>query len=186
MDRTIPPDREERFTQLYRRYQPQVLAYARRRLPEPDAVEAVADAFVAAWLHLDSAPADPLPWLYRIARNTAANQWRRNSRRRRLQERVQAGFLVTAGPDPAVATEGMDVLASALSLLTEDDREVLRLAAWEGLETAELGQALGCSGGTARVRLHRARRRLARLLASEDHTDHATTTMHQMTTEVPR
>src|SRR5712691_10896476 len=111
MDRTIPPDREERFTQLYRRYQPQVLAYARRRLPEPDAIEVAADAFVAAWRHLDSAPADPLPWLYRMARNTVANQLRINGPRRRVQKQVHAGFLVTSGPDPAVTTEGMDALA---------------------------------------------------------------------------
>jgi len=36
-------DREGRFTMLYRRYQPQILAYARRRLPEDDAVEVVAE-----------------------------------------------------------------------------------------------------------------------------------------------
>ena len=43
---------------------------------------------------------------------------------------------------------------------SEADREILLLAAWEGLTTGEIGTVLGCSPNTAAVRLHRARRRL--------------------------
>jgi RNA polymerase sigma-70 factor, ECF subfamily len=176
MSRPVQPDPEEFFIQLYRRYQPQILAYTRRRLPEADAVEAVAEAFLAAWRHLDSVPDEPLPWLYRIAGNTAANQWRRSSRWGRLQDRVRTGFPHPTSPDPAVAIVGNDALATALAALSEADREVLRLAAWEGLDGAELAQALGCRIGTAKVRLHRARQRLARLLTSSDPTTFETAT----------
>jgi DNA-directed RNA polymerase specialized sigma24 family protein len=47
------------------------------------------------------------------------------------------------------------------SALGEQDREVLRLVAWDGLSSAQAGEVLGCSAGAARHRLHRARRRLA-------------------------
>src|ERR687898_3426352 len=45
------------------------------------------------------------------------------------------------------------------------DQEILRLVAWDGLAPAQAGMVLGCSPGAARVRLHRARRRLAQELA---------------------
>jgi RNA polymerase sigma-70 factor (ECF subfamily) len=48
--------------------------------------------------------------------------------------------------------------------LGADDREVLTLAAWEGLDAGEIATVMGCSRNAARIRLHRARRRLAREL----------------------
>jgi RNA polymerase sigma-70 factor (ECF subfamily) len=54
----------------------------------------------------------------------------------------------------------------AFRTLGEKDQEVLRLHAWEGLAGKALAVALGCTTGTAAVRLHRARRRLERLLTS--------------------
>ncbi len=67
----------------------------------------------------------------------------------------------------------------ALHRLAPRDREVLLLAEWEGLSSAEIAGALGCLSITARGRLHRARRRfravfeelLARDDADESHRD---------------
>jgi RNA polymerase sigma-70 factor (ECF subfamily) len=54
---------------------------------------------------------------------------------------------------------------SAFQALPPADREVLALATWEGLGTVELAAALRCSPNAAKIRLHRARRRLIRELA---------------------
>ncbi len=51
-------------------------------------------------------------------------------------------------------------MLTALAGLRPDDREVLRLAAWEGLDPRAMGLVLGCSPNAAAIRLHRARRRL--------------------------
>lgn len=96
---------------------------------------------------------------------------------------MRVGFRQPTSPDPAVATVHTDAVATALAALSERDREVLRLAAWEELDGTELAEALGCSAGTAKVRLHRARQRLARLLSG---TDHPSTTRPDMATEVWR
>ena len=184
MDDTNPTDPEERFTQLYRRYQPQVLAYARRRVPEQNVGEAVADAFTAAWRHLDSAPPDPLPWLYRLASNAAINLWRRDSRWTRLQDRLRDRSRPSTIPDLAVTAVNVDIMTTALARLSDGDREVLLLTGWEGLTSAELAVALGCSEGTAKSRLHRARRRLTRVLDDADDADRSSATHHSMTTEV--
>jgi DNA-directed RNA polymerase specialized sigma24 family protein len=58
----------------------------------------------------------------------------------------------------------------ALAALSEDDREVLLLAGWEGLSPNEIAIAMGLRAVTVRRRLHRARRRLhAELVASSFH-----------------
>jgi RNA polymerase sigma-70 factor (ECF subfamily) len=62
-----------------------------------------------------------------------------------------------------------DAFSSAFRCLREDEREVLRLIAWDGLNTREAGSALGCSAAAFRVRLYRARRRLAKHLAEAGH-----------------
>jgi RNA polymerase sigma-70 factor (ECF subfamily) len=61
----------------------------------------------------------------------------------------------------AVATD----VERAMRRLDEDDREVLRLTAWEQLARDEIALVLGVSRGAVRMRLHRARRRLAAVLA---------------------
>lgn len=193
MDTAIPPDRQERFTQLYRRYQPQLLAYARRRFPAPDADEVVADAFAVVWRQLDAVPDNPLPWLYRVAGNTAANQRRRNTRWQWLLNRLQISPPSVATADPAVATVGMDALTTALATLNDNDQEVLRLVAWEELNGTELAAALGCSANAAKVRLHRARRRLGQLLGDAElaapptgQAGPATSSTQRFTSEVSR
>jgi hypothetical protein len=56
---------------------------------------------------------------------------------------------------------------SALESLPELDREVLLLPLGDDLTCAEVGAALGVSAGAVRVRLHRARLRLATILSAQ-------------------
>jgi RNA polymerase sigma-70 factor (ECF subfamily) len=58
-------------------------------------------------------------------------------------------------------------LAGALARLSDADRELLLLIAWEGLSAAEAATVLNIKPTTARVRLLRARRRLLAALARE-------------------
>jgi RNA polymerase sigma-70 factor (ECF subfamily) len=55
-------------------------------------------------------------------------------------------------------------LRAALAGLSESDRELLLLVAWEGLTHAEAAAALGISPVAARSRLHRARKRALKAL----------------------
>ena len=56
-------------------------------------------------------------------------------------------------------------VAAAFSHLREDERELLLLVAWEGLDATALAAVLRCSRNAARIRLHRARRHFAHVLA---------------------
>ena len=55
-----------------------------------------------------------------------------------------------------------EAVRDALASLSAVDRELVTLTTWESMTPAEAARVVGITAGTARVRLHRARARLAR------------------------
>ena len=162
-----PLERHASFTALFDAHYPDVLAYCRRRVPAEDAGDAAVATFEVLWRSMDAPPAQPLPWLYRVAAGQLANARRAESRRRRLLDRLSGRArteLAPAPADPAEATAEAVAARAALARLRPDDREVLLLVAWEGLAPDQAAEVLGVSPATFAVRLHRARRRLEALL----------------------
>ena len=159
-----------RFEALYRAHAGAVLAYARRRADAATADDVVADVFLTAWRRLADVPSDPLPWLIGIARRILANRRRSETRFVALHHRLATAAHPQASDDHwgGLLDETVD---NALGALSERDREILLLVAWDGLEPARAARALGVRPGTFAVRLHRARRRLAKLLADPDADD---------------
>lgn len=162
-----PPRRDEGwFTEIYAAHYPQVVNYGRRRLGELDAAAELAqEVFVVAWRRRGEVPDRSLPWLYGVARRLLANQ--RRARRAAPQVLPFADFELldgaTPGPADSATPDGTGATAdvrAALATLTDGDQEILRLVGWEELTVAEAADVLGCTRGTAAVRLHRARRRL--------------------------
>ena len=158
-------ERTERFRALFDACYRPVCAYARRRIGPADVDDLVADVFAAAWRRLDDIPRDrELPWLYGVARLTLANHRRGAARRERLAVRV-----ARAVPAPATSRDDeFDTVHRALARLRPDEREILRLAAWEQLRTAEIATVLGCSDNAAALRLSRARQRFREQLTAFD------------------
>jgi RNA polymerase sigma-70 factor, ECF subfamily len=155
-------DRRRRLEALFDEHAAAVRAYALRRINPASADDTVSDVFVVACRRIDEIPADALPWLLACARRVLANQYRGARRRLALVDRLSAldGKIVTRpGTDDAP-----DALLRALESLSAEDRELLMMIAWEGLEPARAAAALECSRATLAVRLHRARRRLAAAL----------------------
>lgn len=158
-------ERTERFRALFDACYGPVCAYARRRIGPADVDDLVAEVFTTAWRRLDDIPVDrELPWLYGVARRTLANHRRGAARRDRLAQRV-----ARAVPAPTASRDGeFATVHLALARLRPDDREILRLAAWEQLGTAEIASVLGCSDNAAALRLSRARRRFREQLTAFD------------------
>lgn len=160
-------DAAMRFNALWTAHAGQVLAYARRHLDWAGAQEVVSEMFLVAWRRLERVPADPLPWLLVVARNTVHNQKRSSHRRRALQfelERLERLAVPTPGAD-LTASDRADVLA-ALASLTTQEREAILLVAWDGLKPADAARVADCSTSTFHVRLHRARKRLREAAAN--------------------
>ena len=78
-----------------------------------------------------------------------------------LTEAETASFTDARSRAPGPNTEEQAAVAGVLWQLSDRHREVLMLCYWDGLTTAEMAQALGCSTSAAAVRLHRARRAFA-------------------------
>ena len=161
---------DEWLTDLFGRHSRAVLAYARRRLDSAeDAEDVVVEVFATAWRRRDVVPEEALPWLYATAGNVIAHVIRSDSRRTRLGTKlatVRPLHATEADPAQQVVdgTTAHDVVAAAMDDLSESDAELLRLWAWEQLDPAEIAEVLGCSPGTARTRMHRARARLREAL----------------------
>jgi RNA polymerase sigma factor (sigma-70 family) len=158
-------DRRTRFEELFYRYRGEVRAYARRRASPAVAEDAVAETFLIAWRRLEAIGEDPLPWLFGVARRVIANQHRGEHRRRALLERLRGDRGV--GSWLPASAELSDELGAALLALSPREREALLLVAWEGLTPERAATAAGCSSATFRVRLHRARRHVARQLNAD-------------------
>jgi len=155
-------ERQRRFEAAYAAYHGPILGYLLRRTDNPDdAADALAEVFLTAWRRLEDLPAEPQArlWLYGVARRVLANQRRGERRRGALADRLRAD-LADAYRPPEYTGE-LARLAAALSRLPESERELLALSAWEGLDHGQIAAVLDCSRNAVRIRLHRARRRLA-------------------------
>lgn len=153
-----------RFDAIFTECQRPVLAYAMRRTTSlADAEDVASETFAIAWRKLDSIPvAEPLPWLYAVARRVLANHRRGLGRRERLAALLRVEDVAT----PIPTGEDRDGPAfAALAQLSPADQEVLRLVAWEELGNQQIAAVLGITANAVAIRLHRARARFAEALA---------------------
>jgi len=181
LETTAPPPSVEpvettaptaRFDAIYRQVHPEVLRFIARRLIPPDfalAEEIAHDTFTKAWLRRESLPSDiseVRAWLFTVARNALLNSNERGHRKRELGVRISDeafGFIPAPTDEISSATIRLD-LASAWIHLSPGEQEVIALAYWENLTSAEAGKVLNITDKAYRKRLHQARTHLKRLL----------------------
>ena len=148
-------------------------------LNDADAADATQDAFVLAWRQLPRLR-DPSAfdgWLNRIVANAA-----RMVRRHRVRLREVAVASLPSDEGPPTAREGApdlfartqiddlaeaDALGRAFDRLRPDERAILALHHVDERPVAEIARTLGIPTGTAKWRLHAARRALERALEAE-------------------
>jgi RNA polymerase sigma-70 factor, ECF subfamily len=158
-----------RFRFLYKSTFNDIYAYAARALaPDQSEIDdVVAEVYLVAWRRIEELPQSPQDrlWLFGVARNVLRNTKRSTNRRLLLVDRIRRQPRAPTGSEPS----SVDV-TDALRRLSPNEREVLQLVVWDGLSAAETAKVLNCSVNVVQVRLHRARRQLARRLRapSED------------------
>ena len=158
------------FAHLYHRYADRLFRYALACTRSGALAEdIVSDTMVTALEQLDRF--DPARgsvgnWLFGIARHRIADEQRLRARLRRAlsrhpPEQAEDVALVVIRDEQAARVD------AAIGRLRAADREVLALRYGAELSAAEIGAVLGIADGTARVRQHRALRRLKDELGSE-------------------
>lgn len=157
------------FAALVRAHQDEVYTLARRLVGDPHlAADVAQDALVRAWRALPRfrGEAQLSTWLHRITVNTA---WTLKDRARRnagvpLEDYYDLPALPSPD-DPETAGELVELrgrLREALDRLPESQRQVVVMKDVHGWSHQEISDAMGITVTAAKVRLHRARARLAR------------------------
>lgn len=178
MGRSTAEKRRSRFESIYDAYRMPVLAYCMRRMPAEDAGDACSETFLVAWRRLDDVPDDPetLPFLYGIAAKVLANQNRSARRHTRLKAKLN-GLGVTQSDDPSALvlknSQHQEVL-DALERLKPRDREIIMLYTWEDLPREAISRMLGMSKAAVDQRIHRAYKKLARILKPANESSRST------------
>jgi RNA polymerase sigma-70 factor (ECF subfamily) len=158
-------DEQVEFEALFRDTRSPLLAYLTRRAASEDAADLLAEVYLIAWRSRAALPAgeERRLWLFGVARRLLAEH------HRSAWKQVDARGVAAApdAPERPAADDGGDddrgaTVRRALASLSDLDRELVTLTTWEGLSPAEAARVVGITAGTARVRLHRARARLAR------------------------
>src|SRR6185295_22622 len=174
----------EAFERVVRTYGGRLLAVTRRILhDEEDARDALQDAFISAYRARQQFHADARvsTWLHRIAVNAALMKLR--SKRRKTETSIDdllpafrddgqhyAESLVswTEPADVALGRkETADFVREAIAQLPDSYRLVLLMRDIEGRDTEETARELGITANAVKIRLHRARMALRKLIAPE-------------------
>ena len=175
-DELPPPEpaQGETIEEIYDRYAPQVERWVRRLAgPRLDPEDLLHDIFLVVLRrrHEFRGEAKLTTWLFCITQRIV--RWRRRKaalRRWLWQTHGQAVAEATATvPTPVEEVERREAslrLYAALDRMPEKYRTTLVLFALEGLPGEEIAALTGTDTGTIWVRLHRARARLAALLAA--------------------
>lgn len=153
------------FTDLVRHAQPHVWRFIRHLVGDDDlAADLTQDTFVKVHRSIGSFRHDARfrTWLFRIARNVAIDELRRNSRRplRAAEVDEVPGWSAGVVEGPAFGVE----IRAALADLPVRQREAFVLVEVFGFRYREVAQILGEAEGTMKSRVFHARRALVRWL----------------------
>jgi RNA polymerase sigma-70 factor (ECF subfamily) len=170
---------EDAFEELFRRHRRRVALIASRFFRHREQIEEVVqESFAKAFFALgefSNRQAESFgAWLSRIAFNVCYDELRRLKRRpesslseldedeaARLRERTRPASYARGVESRAISRE---LAAKLLARLSPEDRVVLVMLDVEGLSTAEIAEVLGWSVSKVKVRAHRARAHLRRVL----------------------
>jgi RNA polymerase sigma-70 factor (sigma-E family) len=155
----VETETESAFAWLFRDEYPAIVRTAYLMLGDREAAEDVAqEAFVrlyARWRKV-SRYERPGAWVRRVAIREAS----------RARRRPRALVVAPEQPGPAEPPADLDLRRALLSL-PPNQRAAVVLHYLEDLPVAQIAELMGVATSTAKVHLHRARKRLAMLLGEE-------------------
>lgn len=148
--------------ELYHRHAGEIRSYLHRRAAQAGA-DLLGEVFVVALRRMEDLPEPALrrAWLFGTARRLLLADQRADVQRRLAEDHHARFYGSASDTSRGDGSSCVRSVREALASLSEQDRELIRLTEWELLEIREAAAVLGIRPGTARVRLHRARRALA-------------------------
>ena len=156
----------EQFNYVYRAQLRELTRFLARRVHESEVEDLAAELFAIAWDKRSSIPEGlELPWLYKTARYLISNHRRKTANRARI-------FALLSPPEAAPSAESLAIadmgLGSAWEKLSSNERELISLWSFEGLDAKEIATVLEISPNASAIRLSRAKEKLRNLLQDEN------------------
>ena len=141
-----------------------IAAYLNRVLPPEDMEEVLSDVFVILWNNRARLEGGVKPYLAAIARNAARQKLRQAKLTEPLPEDTE---LVDETPLPeqqAETAEQAAALRQAIDAMAPEDRALFPRVYYLDQTVEEIAAVTGQNPSTLRVRLHRGRKKLKKLL----------------------
>jgi len=170
LERTLPDEQENRFDELVRAHYPKLCRFIRRQVGSEAVAEDLAqDLLLRIWERRESFDfEDPLPYLYRAARNRALSHLRRERVFYRWRRATAAADNEERSSSP-VADSGTEQLgraiADSIDALPDRCRLIFLMSREQGLTYRQIGSVLGLSIKTVETQMGRALRALRITLA---------------------
>jgi RNA polymerase sigma factor (sigma-70 family) len=161
LERYVEVRSEEAFAEIVRRYLNLIFSAALRQVRQPQLAEEVTQSvFVDLARRAKSLAPDTVlsAWLYQVARRTAIDVIRRESRRQ-IREQVAHELTAMNAPDTDW-TQIEPLLEEGMDSLEEKERTALLLRYFQSKSFSEVGEALGINEDAARKRVSRSVERL--------------------------
>ena len=168
------------FESIHDAYRPRIRRYLGRMVGEAEAEDLTQQVMLKVNANLPRfrGEADLSTWIYRIATNTALDQLRRRRTREEPppagmaapradeQDEAWAEASVPSAEAGAIREEMNQCVRDFVDRLPDGYKSVIALSELEGFTNSEIAAILGISIDTVKIRLHRARERLRKDLAS--------------------
>ena len=158
----------ERYALLVERYQGMIHNLSYRMLGDAEAAKDVAqESFISAYvaLRIFQRKARFSSWLCRIAMNKCKDYLRSKKDTISVDALAELSATKESSPEEAASRKQVkDGIQTALNGLPEDYREVIILKHIEGLDYGEMEKILGICANTLKVRTHRGREMLKKIL----------------------
>jgi len=161
----------EKFKVIVEKYRGKTLALAVNVLGNrQDAEDACQEAFLQVYSHLNAFDFKKnfSNWLFSILYKRCLDQLRKRQRFFSFFKKSKGVYEELAGSQALRFSKQDPVPHGMLEKLSPKERSSLYLWAVEGYTGKEIAEILGCSPGTARIHLFKARKKIKSLLEKED------------------
>ncbi len=156
------------YAQLMGRYQAQVFQQMWRFTRDADVQEElVQEAFIEVYRSLGGfkGQAPFLHWIRRIGTRVGYRYWKRKARDTRLRDSIaEHKHEFEAPPEAQEPSDAAEQLHGLLATLPAKDRLILTLMYFEDCDASDVAERMGWSANLVRVRAHRARQKLRKML----------------------
>ena len=164
---------EQALASLYDRYRRILFGLLMRILrSREEAEDVLQEVFLQVWRQapdFDARRGRPFTWLVTLARSRAIDRLRQLGSRQRLASSATefAGEGISDAAENTFRSEQRELVAAAMTELSEDQRRTLTLAYFEGLTQAEIAERLRSPLGTVKTRMRSGMIKLRELLSQK-------------------